>query len=121
MSKIFGDVHGQLRDVLLLFGAFGVPTHKGGDVELCSYVFNGDFVDRGAHQCELVAMLFALKVLYPQRVYLIRGNHEFRSTFAAWKHLGRGPPRRAAWGFFHAASWKARVEKKPSAQAPRTA
>ena len=79
--KIFGDTHGQLRDVLLLFASFGAPTHKNaGDVELCSYVFNGDFIDRGEHQVALVALLFALKVLYPQRIYLVRGNHEFRST-----------------------------------------
>ena len=79
--KIFGDTHGQLRDVLLLFASFGAPTHKNaGDVELCSYVFNGDFIDRGEHQVALVALLFALKALYPQRIYLVRGNHEFRST-----------------------------------------
>ena len=79
-SKIFGDLHGQLRDALVLFGSFGFPTHKGGDVELCSYVFNGDYIDRGRHQCELVSLLLALKVLYPTRVYLLRGNHEFRTT-----------------------------------------
>ena len=75
-TKIFGDVHGQLRDLLVLFGSFGFPSHKrGGDVELCSYVFNGDYIDRGTHQCEVVALLFALKVLYPTRIYLLRGNH----------------------------------------------
>lgn len=80
-TKIFGDVHGQLRDLLVLFGSFGFPSHKrGGDVELCSYVFNGDYIDRGTHQCEVVALLFALKVLYPTRIYLLRGNHEFRAT-----------------------------------------
>ncbi|KAH8097611.1 phosphoprotein phosphatase [Aureococcus anophagefferens] len=73
-----------------LFGAgdearFGFPSHKrGGDVELCSYVFNGDYIDRGTHQCEVVALLFALKVLYPTRIYLLRGNHlcnhEFKAT-----------------------------------------
>jgi hypothetical protein len=77
-AKIFGDVHGQLRDLLCLFREFGFPSHRGGDVEVVSYVFNGDFVDRGEHQLEVVALLFALKVSFPTRVWLLRGNHEFR-------------------------------------------
>ena len=76
--KIFGDVHGQLRDLLLLFAYYGAPTHKGGDVQTTSYVFNGDWVDRGPHQLETVVLLFALKAMYPSKVFLVRGNHEFR-------------------------------------------
>jgi len=73
--RIFGDIHGQLRDLLFLFSAFGSP---GDSLEL-SYVFNGDFVDRGSHQIEVVGLLFALKVLMPDKVWLVRGNHEDRS------------------------------------------
>ena len=29
---------------------FGFPSHRRGDVESVNYIFNGDFVDRGAHQ-----------------------------------------------------------------------
>jgi len=75
--------------VLLLFGAFGCPTHKGGDVELCSYVFNGDFVDRGAHQCELVALLFALKVL-------CRGGAELGRSSLEMGRMASASPRRAS-------------------------
>jgi len=77
-AKVFGDVHGQLRDLLLLFGLYGLPTHCGGDVQTCAYVFNGDWVDRGAHQLEVVCLLFALKTAYPAQIFLVRGNHEFR-------------------------------------------
>ena len=78
-AKVFGDIHGQLRDLLMLFSRYGFPSHHGGDIETTAYVFNGDWVDRGAHQLEVVVLLFALKTLYPARVFLIRGNHEFRS------------------------------------------
>ena len=48
-AKVFGDVHGQLRDLLLLFREFGAPWNRTGDIELCEYVFNGDWIDRGRH------------------------------------------------------------------------
>lgn len=70
--KVFGDIHGQLRDLLLLFHTYGVP---GEDPNL-SFVFNGDFVDRGAHQLEVIGVLLALKMHLPDRVFLVRGNHE---------------------------------------------
>ena len=87
-AKLFGDVHGQLRDLLLLLAHHGYPSHRGGDVETTAYVFNGDWVDRGAHQLEVVALLFALKVAYPARVFLVRGNHEFRSQSFGMKEHG---------------------------------
>lgn len=44
-----------------------------------NYVFNGDFVDRGAHSLEVIGLLMALKVSMPNRVWLVRGNHEDRA------------------------------------------
>jgi len=72
--KVFGDIHGQLRDLLLLFHAFGMPGTDPGQ----HFVFNGDFVDRGKHQLEVIGVLFALKMTMPQNVWLVRGNHEER-------------------------------------------
>ncbi len=71
-SKIFGDIHGQLGDLLDFFRIFGTPNHRTGDIAHCSYVFNGDFVDRGQYSLEVIIFLFALKLRYPKRVFLNR-------------------------------------------------
>ncbi|KZV58157.1 serine/threonine-protein phosphatase 7 [Dorcoceras hygrometricum] len=67
---VVGDVHGQLHDVLFLLKDAGFP----GDDRF--FVFNGDYVDRGAWGLEVFLLLLAWKVLMPHRVYLLRGNHE---------------------------------------------
>ena len=68
---ICGDVHGQFDDLMELFKI-------GGNCPETNYLFMGDFVDRGFNSVETFLLLLALKVRYPDRITLIRGNHESR-------------------------------------------
>ena len=73
--KIFGDLHGQFYDLMRLFAEYGSPS-TAGDIAYIDYLFLGDYVDRGAHSLETIALLLALKVEHPESVHLLRGNHE---------------------------------------------
>lgn len=67
---VVGDLHGQLHDLFFLLHDVGFSS------ENRFFVFNGDYVDRGAWGLESFLILLAWKVLMPKRVYLLRGNHE---------------------------------------------
>ena len=71
--NICGDTHGQFYDLLNIFKINGYPNEKN------PYLFNGDFVDRGAFSLETITTLLLFKLLYPNHFYLSRGNHEARN------------------------------------------
>ena len=77
--KVFGDLHGQFDDLLRFFDEYGTPEPYGGDVGYVSYLFLGDYVDRGKNGLECIILLLAYKVKYPENFFLLRGNHECAS------------------------------------------
>ena len=66
---VVGDLHGDLSSAIWVIRFF---LKERPDL----VVFLGDYVDRGYEQTGTMNALLALKVTYPDRVVLLRGNHE---------------------------------------------
>lgn len=77
---ICGDIHGQFPDLLGLFSIAGELSNSSS----LTYVFLGDLVDRGYNSVETLTYLLLLKVKYPSKIFLIRGNHETRAVTAIY-------------------------------------
>jgi serine/threonine-protein phosphatase PP1 catalytic subunit len=66
-----GDIHGDINAMINAFSMFEKNSH---------IVFLGDIVDRGENSLKCIILLFYFKILYPERVHIIRGNHECNIT-----------------------------------------
>lgn len=80
---VIGDLHGDLSSLQLLLDTTGLLEKLGKRVKA---VFLGDYVDRGAHQIELLAYLLELKIKHPGDVVLLRGNHEPPTWLKPYPH-----------------------------------
>lgn len=78
---VLGDIHGNLNDLRTYERILwpNAPTCVSG-----SYLFLGDYVDRGEYGLECICYLLSMKVLAPKTFFLLRGNHELRSIQQAF-------------------------------------
>ena len=72
-----GDTHGDFSVTLHAFKHL-FPVTESIHTKFDKLVFLGDFIDRGPYSIENVNFLMSMKALFPDRVVLIRGNHETR-------------------------------------------
>ncbi|KAL4946321.1 hypothetical protein BDV06DRAFT_182701 [Aspergillus oleicola] len=67
--KVVGDIHSQYTDLIRLFKMCGFPP-------VSNYLFLGDYVDRGKQGLETILLLLCYKLKFPEKFFLLRGNHE---------------------------------------------
>ena len=74
---IIGDVHGQFFDMVSMLDEL-IPQLEKSENDF-GLLFLGDYVDRGIKGVEVLLYLMAIKINYPRKMTLLRGNHESRS------------------------------------------
>lgn len=67
---IVGDIHGHVLDLFRILSTYGMPDKT-------RYLFLGDIVDRGEFSIESILIVLLMKIIWPDNVFVIRGNHEF--------------------------------------------
>jgi serine/threonine-protein phosphatase PP1 catalytic subunit len=66
---VIGDIHGNLESLLKLYEIITKKNPK-------LVIFLGDIVDRGPRQLECLIFVLSLKILKPQKYFILKGNHE---------------------------------------------
>ncbi|XP_075588436.1 uncharacterized protein LOC124493854 [Dermatophagoides farinae] len=82
---IMGDIHGNLKDLLLYSQLLWKSTPF---INQGRYLFLGDYVDRGQYGVECIIYLFCMKILAPQNFLILRGNHEIRDIQQQFSFYG---------------------------------
>ncbi|OHT07610.1 serine/threonine protein phosphatase [Tritrichomonas foetus] len=93
--NICSDVHGQFTDLLKILRQGELPPAS-------KWLFLGDYVDRGPQSVEIMCLLLALKLRYPNHIFLLRGNHETEEISSMFGFLDECQRKmsKAIWSLF---------------------
>lgn len=84
-AVIVGDLHGDLESLILILKEtdFLPKIAQNNEAVL---IFLGDYGDRGSCSAEVYHVVLKLKLLFPEQVILMRGNHEGPEDLLASPH-----------------------------------
>jgi protein phosphatase len=78
---LVGDLHGDLQSLVLILQRSGFLDDLSSII-----IFLGDYGDRGKESVEVYCVILYLKTRYPDRVILMRGNHEGPDSMPFYPH-----------------------------------
>ena len=84
-ALVVGDLHGDLKSLYHILRDSDFISRAERGEELFA-IFLGDYADRGRRGPEVYFVVLKLKQLFPDRVILLRGNHEGPSDILAMPH-----------------------------------
>ena len=84
-AVVIGDLHGDLKSLTTILENSNVVSKMASDKEEV-IIFLGDYGDRGAYPAEVYYIVLQLKLVFPEQVALLRGNHEGPEDLMASPH-----------------------------------
>ena len=89
-ALIVGDLHGDLESLVDILKGSGFQEKLEENTDAC-LIFLGDYGDRGAYSAETYYTVLKLKILHPEQVLLLRGNHELFWAQDGSEEIGPSP------------------------------
>jgi diadenosine tetraphosphatase ApaH/serine/threonine PP2A family protein phosphatase len=82
---VIGDLHGDLNSLITILEKTSI-INKMEQKKDASMIFLGDYGDRGTQSIELYYTVIRLKLVFPEQIILLRGNHEGPTDILASPH-----------------------------------
>ena len=82
---VVGDIHGDINSLIHILKESRFMEKAFND-ELVYMIFLGDYGDRGFYSPEVYYVVMTLKKMFPNKVILMRGNHEGPDDLLAYPH-----------------------------------
>lgn len=84
-AVVIGDLHGDMESLVRILEESDF-LRRANQKDGATLVFLGDYGDRGAYSAEVYYIILKLKLLFPHKVVLMRGNHEGPEDLLAYPH-----------------------------------
>ena len=84
-AAIIGDLHGDIESLIHILKDVNFLERAEEDEDFLM-IFLGDYGDRGQYSAEVYYVILKLKLMFPDKIILMRGNHEGPEDLLAYPH-----------------------------------